>query len=280
MPPSSAVEPQKRKALSTTTTSSSSSQKHGSGGTGSKRMRKKVERLVDELTGGGSNGSGNDDGGARKGTASGFRGIRVYADRAPLPERRANGDLVFEDWPDFHPNLTPEEVLRAGSFGGTYFRPIYSSVTGETYSTADVIAEFPESWFEGLKRKRYMRPSYDAKLNTYGVKCGGDLQMWEGSGWMSDTDPYGWFQWYCRFYLGRRTSDDKRQVSRGLKCFGPTGRWKSVLCNKIARAGAHYDDRSISPVIRQTLQHWGYRLTKQHYIAHCKKKGLECADDA
>ena len=44
---------------------------------------------------------------------------------------------------------------------------------------------------------------YDESVNTYKVKCGGSLEMWETSGWIVEQDPYGWFMWYCRFYLGR-----------------------------------------------------------------------------
>jgi hypothetical protein len=91
------------------------------------------------------------------------------------------------------------------------------------------------------------------------------LNMWEGSGWIRDIDPYGWFHWYCRFYLGRRTSDDARQISRGLGVFGPTGRWSSNLIRKCRSSGklpeVAWNDASISAKVRQLLQHWGYRLT-------------------
>merc|ERR1712025_882347 len=74
---------------------------------------------------------------------------------------------------------------------------------------------------------------YRKHINKYGVKCGGSLGMWESSGWISDSDPYGWFQWYCRFYNGRRCEDDSRQISRWLKSAGAKGRFRSQLCNKI-----------------------------------------------
>ncbi len=70
-------------------------------------------------------------------------------------------------------------------------------------------------WFENLDIERDVTSIVIQKeVNKYKVKIGGNLDMWESSGWITEIDPYGWFQWYCRFYLGRRTSDDKRQVKR------------------------------------------------------------------
>ena len=66
--------------------------------------------------------------------------------------------------------------------------------------------------------------NYDPTVNTYKVKCGGDLEMWESSGWIKEVDPYGWFMWYCRFYLGRRCEDDERQIGRWKNCTGPKGK--------------------------------------------------------
>ena len=73
--------------------------------------------------------------------------------------------------------------------------------------------------------------NYDPTVNTYKVKCGGDLEMWESSGWIKEVDPYGWFMWYCRFYLGRRCEDDERQIGRWKNCTGPKGR--VILYNEI-----------------------------------------------
>ncbi|XP_013381044.1 uncharacterized protein LOC106152097 isoform X2 [Lingula anatina] len=189
---------------------------------------------------------------------------------APLPTRNKKDVLVFEDWPEFQPNMTPKEVLQAGSFGGTYFRPIKSSVTGKSYS--GVWKELPSDWLAGLNiGKQVSSPTYSEKVNTYKVKCGGSLEMWESSGWMHKQDPYGWFQWYCRFYQGRRTADDARQIGRWLRCAGQTGRWKGNLISKCVNTGCSYDNFAVSPVVRQTLQHWGYRLTKDDFEAGAKK---------
>lgn len=175
----------------------------------------------------------------------------------PLPHKNEDGELVFIDYPNFLPNLTPEEIIRCGSFGGTYFRPIHSSVTNQNYS--DPWKELPKSWFEGLDvAKQVSSPHYDDSVNKYGVNCGKSLEFWEDSGWIAPVDPYGWFQWYCRFYLGRRCSDDPRQISRGLGVMGPRGRWRSYLINKCLRTGRPpedtVDDRSIAPKVRQLLQ--------------------------
>ncbi|EKU22710.1 hypothetical protein NGA_0037902, partial [Nannochloropsis gaditana CCMP526] len=119
---------------------------------------------------------------------------KVFSERQQEPSRDSKGVLHFKDHPEFLPNLTPKEVLRAGSFGGGYFRPIHSSVTGEDYS--DAHKEFPSDWFEGLDMKRMITSkTYRPDINTYGVKCGGSLEMWESSGWITPVDPYGAFQW-------------------------------------------------------------------------------------
>merc|ERR1712156_35488 len=217
--------------------------------------------------------------GLKKGTYIGTNGTYVYDGTIlfedekvkereryseKIPKKNPDGVLLFSDAKEFRPNLTPKEVLQAGSFGGTYFRPIKSSVTGLKYNK--MWNELPQNWLEGLDVKKMISSTnYDEKINTYKVKCGGDLEMWESSGWIKEIDPYGWFMWYCRFYLGRRSEDDERQIGRWKNCTGPKGRWKKNLIGKIARAGVAFDNPGISPVVRQALQHWGYRLTEKDY---------------
>ncbi|KAM3577187.1 hypothetical protein VYU27_000870 [Nannochloropsis oceanica] len=199
---------------------------------------------------------------------------QIFSGMQPLPTRDAAGKLHFADHPDFTPNMTPKEVLRAGSFGGGYFRPIHCTVNEQDFK--DAHKEFPKDWFEGLDVGRMITSkTYRADINTFGVKCGGSLEMWQSSGWITAIDPYGAFQWYCRFYLGRRSEDDARQISRFNQVMGPTGRFRTNLMNQIIRKNTRWDDVNVSPVIRQTLQHWGYRLTEADFKAHCKKKGYK-----
>lgn len=119
---------------------------------------------------------------------------KIFSERQPLPTRDAAGKLYFADHPEFTPNMTPNEVLRAGSFGGGYFRPIYCTVNEQEFK--DAHKEFPKDWFEGLDVGRMITSkTYRADINTYGVKCGGSLEMWQTSGWITAIDPYGAFQW-------------------------------------------------------------------------------------
>jgi len=173
---------------------------------------------------------------------------------------------IFEDYPQFQPNLSPKEILQAGSFGGTYFRPIYSSITNKSYG-AEVWEELPSDWLQGLDINTLVASSvYNKKVNKYKVKCGSSLEDWEKSGWINAQDPYGWFQWYCRFFQGRRSEDDERQIGRWVKCAGFNGRWRNYLIGKVYKSGAKYDDVHISPVVRQVLLHWAYALTEKDYV--------------
>ena len=113
---------------------------------------------------------------------------------------------------DFGANKTPLEVIR-GVFGGTCFRDIYSDVNEKWYR---------KSWeeFDQLKdidQKYYCSNDYDVSVDKYDVKCGTSLRFWENKGWINKVDPYGWFQWYFRYWLGRRSKDDERQISRWKK---------------------------------------------------------------
>ncbi|HOX06617.1 MAG TPA: hypothetical protein PK280_09460, partial [Planctomycetota bacterium] len=99
--------------------------------------------------------------------------------------------------PDFCPELTPREMLELGVFGGRYM--------------TDCAAEFPASWF---RRARLCPKRHDPAMNCFGVNASQPLSVWRAKGWIYHEDPRGWFQWYCRYYRGRRCPDDERQIRR------------------------------------------------------------------
>lgn len=190
-------------------------------------------------------------------------------------------EIIFADFPDFRPNLTPREIFQLGAFGGGYYRNIYSTVTKKTYSNQ--WSEFPDSWWKGLDKKTYLASqTYNKNINRYGVNCGAKLdkndtfglQFWEHKGWIEAQDPYGWVQWYCRFYSGRRSPDDERQINRWKGITGISGRFRNQLIGLCSKAGAAYNDETISPVIRQVLLHWGYQLTKRDFNKRVAEKNL------
>ena len=185
------------------------------------------------------------------------------------PTRAPDGTLHFTGFPAFRPNLTPEEVLRGGAFGGSYFRCIASGVTGKV--EVEAWRELPAAWRAGLSVARLLAsPTYSPGVNKFGVRSGQDLRDWEGSGWIDRQDPLGWFQWFTRFYQGRRSHDDERQLGRWGALAGAKGRWKRNLIAKVVAAGRAHSDASVSPVVRQTLWHWGYQLTQQDCEAYAK----------
>ncbi len=123
--------------------------------------------------------------------------------------------------PAFQPHLTPAELLRLGVFGGKYM--------------TDCRAEFPADWFKGAKLSPARR---DPALNFFGVDASQPLSVWRAKGWLHPDDPRGWFQWYCRYYSGRRMSDDARQISR----------WKAM--RRHVRQIEPYAARPLNPVAR------------------------------
>jgi hypothetical protein len=134
--------------------------------------------------------------------------------------------------PDFRPELTPREMLTLGVFGGKYL--------------TDCRAEFPASWFANAK---LCHERHDPALNFFGVNASQPLAVWRKKGWIYREDPRGWFQWYCRYYLGRRCPDDERQIRR----------W-SALRRHVAqlRGACRPGDLSCRPRQRQALLHWAY----------------------
>jgi hypothetical protein len=134
--------------------------------------------------------------------------------------------------PEFVPELTPKEMLQLGVFGGKYM--------------TDCRDEFPASWFARAKLSPSRR---DARLNYFGVNASQPLSVWRQKGWIRPQDPRGWFQWYCRYYMGRRTSDDRRQI----------GRWHAIARHAAAvRKHCETGDLACRRRQRQALLHWAY----------------------
>ena len=144
---------------------------------------------------------------------------------------------------DFKLNKTPTEIIKEGSFGDTYFRNIYSNINSKFYKNS--CKAFKE--LENIDKKYYASDFYHVSLNKYGVKCRTSLRFWENKGWINKIDPYGWFQWYFRYCLGRRSKDDQRHISRWKRI---VSRFKGILVRFLKNC-------KDSPKIRQTLLHYG-----------------------
>ena len=176
--------------------------------------------------------------------------------------KRKQGKMYFPDFPNFTPNLTPREIFSLGSFGGTYWRPICSTVTGKCYH--DVQNKY--SFFRDISSKMLSCPEYDKGKNKYKVRVGTSLEFWEGKHWITKYHPYGWVYWYCDFCLGRRCPDDERQIKRWSSLTGPNGRFRKFLITQILKKNKlNWNDETISPKIRQVLQHWAYVLTEDDF---------------
>lgn len=133
---------------------------------------------------------------------------------------------------DFKPDLTPKEMLELGVFGGKYM--------------TDCTKEFPAQWFRDAK---LCHERHDPSLNYFGVNASQPLAVWREKGWIHPDDPRGWFQWYARYYMGRRSDDDERQIKR----------WKAVS-RHVAQVKKHCRacDLNCRRRQRQALLHWAY----------------------
>lgn len=136
--------------------------------------------------------------------------------------------------PEFRPQLSPKEMLALGVFGGAYF-------DGES------AAEYPKDWFDGALISDHGK---DKKLNYFLVDASQSREEWIRKGWITEHDPLGWFQWYCRYYLGRRIpKEDERQIKR----------WRQMVRHVAqVRYGCRPGDSTCRRKQRQTLLHWGY----------------------
>jgi hypothetical protein len=138
--------------------------------------------------------------------------------------------------PSFAPELTPAQMLKLGVFGGRYM--------------TDCRDEFPSSWFRGAK---LCAERHDPRLNLFGVNASQPLAEWRRKGWIHRQDPRGWFQWYCRYYMGRRTRDDTRQIRR----------WRAITRHVAQiRNGCEPRDLDCRRRQRQAVLHWAYDSRK------------------
>ena len=135
--------------------------------------------------------------------------------------------------PEFKPELTPSEMLELGVFGGKYLN--------------DCKKEFPKSWFQNAKLSNSKK---DIQLNFFKVNASLPLKEWMDKEWINEHDPRGWFQWYCRYHLGRRLEkEDQRQIKR----------WKAFRRHIGAiRKNCEPGDLECRKKQRQALLHWAY----------------------
>lgn len=150
-----------------------------------------------------------------------------YECTEPIGEHFAGG---------FTPDLTPQHMLEMGVFGGHYFEGEYT--------------EFPEEWFKNAR----ISDVHDPKSNFFEIDASQSREEWQRKGWMYDDDPRGWFQWYCRYYMGRRLpEEDTRQIKR----------WKAIRRHVAqVKKFCHPGDLWCRRRQRQALLHWAYDSTK------------------
>ncbi|OQV09065.1 hypothetical protein CLAIMM_13243 [Cladophialophora immunda] len=168
----------------------------------------------------------------------------------------------FASHPAFRPNKSPLDILQEGAFGGSFFAPWHSRTLGLTLAD-DHLATLPAGWLATLQpAEKYITAArYEATLNRHGRACGQTLAQWEAAGWLDFRhDPRGWFEWYIRFWLGRRLDDgeDERQVGRWLSVFDDGGG-----DDDDPGAGDDQHESTVSPVIHQTCLQWGYQVTQE-----------------
>lgn len=137
--------------------------------------------------------------------------------------------------PRFKPELTPRQMLALGVFGGRYMR--------------DCRDEFPADWFAEARLHAPGAPGHDKRLNCFGVDASQPLAIWRAKGWIHPQDPRGWFQCYCRYYMGRRSEDDARQIRRWL-----------AIRRHVTQIRAHCapGDLACRRRQRQAVLHWAY----------------------
>ena len=155
---------------------------------------------------------------------------------------------------NFNPMLTPKEMLHKGIFGGTYFSELINH------------KEFPDDWFKEIDKSFYCSKTYRVDVNFFKIKSGQSQKEWEEKGWIHKDDPRGWFEWYCKYYIGRRHEDDERQIKRWAAFCGLKGRWRNRIYSQINRCGCSIAlSQEVSRRIQQSLLHWSYVVNDVDY---------------
>ena len=154
---------------------------------------------------------------------------------------------------EFYPILTPTEMLQEGIFGGSYFGVEKLQGDQDYLPLFESLGDIDPSLYLGNK--------YRPKLNKFKVRSGMPYEYWRDMNWMHEDDPYGWLEWYCKYYMGRRHPDDDRQIRRWQDFCGVNGRWRHNIYKKIHESG----DWTIGKRVQQSLLHWGYAVNEEDY---------------
>ena len=162
-----------------------------------------------------------------------MNGVVEVSDRMQSGYRYVRCEPMGEHFdPRFRPEVTPKEMLALGVFGGRYM--------------TDCGSEFPPDWFA---EARLCPERHDPRLNFFGLNASKPLSYWRAKGWIHEDDPRGWFQWYCRYYSGRRGPDDDRQIKR----------WVAMRRHVAqVRKNCFPGDLDCRRRQRQVLLHWAY----------------------
>jgi hypothetical protein len=155
----------------------------------------------------------------------------------------------------FKPYLTPGEILSLGAFGGRYLN--------------DCLLEFPAEWFWNAGLLGKLCPGgQDISVNYFKIDSRLPLPEWKKAGWVpggkkltgkrailsskENKDIRGWFQWYCRYWMGRRIPElDEVQIQR----------WKNFVRHYGAvQKACVKGDLECRPRQRQALLHWAWKF--------------------
>ena len=165
----------------------------------------------------------------------------------------------------FKPIITPRQVIEAGAFGGNYFGV-------DVGANLDDYKELFKYHFDGLDTSLYLGEKYSPKLNAFKTRSGMSYEYWKEMGWMNERDPYGWFEWWCKYEMGQRGNDDDRQITRWQNFSGTSGRWRLNIYSKIHNNSG---DWKIGRRVQQALLHWGYIVNEQDYDLWRSQRGIK-----